>query len=335
MYEKKGLIPYAIKSLYDSSLVAPKQFHYRNAADVFAQFFPETTEIVDGRNVHPTGMTDTKLYAFIVTIISILDYAKSGDPKQLRRNNPFSPVVDKQFDDTIRELGRIGRSQASQTSKDSYEKFITYLTEARTTIAEKLDAEPHFKMFDSQRNVSSYLHQICPDLPFGSVKARWPDDKEKALNFIVSNFKNNYDKVMNGQVPESDTSFNLYPTVEETMDLVDATFNPTSNFIKPDTSNNLSEEQVSTRRQPKRNLETAFEIQEEQEKGTPASSKKRKSSSRSAPKTTPKSIDPPPPTKKNSPKPKSPSPRTRRTQPVEKDTPLALLVPPAKYNKKK
>jgi hypothetical protein len=183
-------------------------------------------------------------------------------------------------------------------------------------------------MFDDYSNVISFQRQLCPDLPFDSVRSQWPEDKAKAVGFVVSNFTRNYDKVINGQICEDDKDFNLYPTVDETMALVAANFGTSvddesdaesandkqleskhakhrrqeDNDTSDDDNSDTEATKPPTNKQIKRKLEDKYDNTEEKNKETPTDAKKARKSPRTHT-TTPASSDPPSKSKKASTKP--------------------------------
>lgn len=143
------------------------------------------------------------------------------DDTKRKLENPFSPLVENEFETAISELERIQRSyENNETLHKGYGNLIRALLDAKTTISATLDAPP-FLMFDTKQNIQSFQHQLCPDLPFKEIKDLSPKDKEETLKFIITNFRNNYKKAVLGQTQEDD--FDLYPTLEQVIQQMEET----------------------------------------------------------------------------------------------------------------
>jgi hypothetical protein len=268
-----GKIKHEAKELREKNFLAPKANHYRTVAKMFAELFSETKKMVDGRNLQPNGLQDANLYGYIVVVLNILQYATAPmDDTKRKLENPYSPLVEDEFEIAITELQRIQRNlEKDESAYQGYDELIRTLLDAKNTISSALDAPP-FRMFDSRTNVQSFQHQLCPDLPFRNIKELWPDNKEEALKFIVSNFRNNYDKAVHGQTQGS--NYNLYPTLEQVLeDFNESTFR---NELQDDDEDAVTK-QNAKQSNAKRKLSGNFERARQDADNTEQPTKKKKS----------------------------------------------------------
>lgn len=301
-----------------------KRAHHEIASPIIYQIFPETADIdEEGQNRPPAGMeNDVSLMSFIVAIINIHQFAIT-DPNP-RVNNCFSPIILQQFTQLLTILSNIIKN--NKEHKARYEELQTYLLTAKNEISQKLDCPPFFFMFDTRANVSSFLQQLVPNVTF---HVAWPEDKEKAMTDIVTDFVRRLKLVQSGKVPK-DPSFSLYySSMEETLEhLSNVT---TANAPNEDNSiveNTKHNQAAAARKQAKRKLEIAeeetFETSMSTESGNTPSSLT----------TTPIPANPSPRRRRASPKDETPLPKSMKSPPVGKGTP-GVLLPSTKNQKRK
>jgi len=279
-----------------------------------------------------------------------------------RANNVYSPIVLQQFNQVLTIIDKIGRDP--KYCQANYNELHDYLVLAKEEISARLDCPP-FLAFDTFANVTSYLHQLIPNLPF---EIEWPNQKEEAMRFISSDFTRRLKLVQTGKAPKN-SSFQLYyPTIEDVIDALPESYSksskkkaktakhaqdsdsearsnkrkqPTSSSDWADaadseTSEDEKPELPKTKKEPqkpkeaRRKLADNFENAEIKAKHVSPSPKPM----RPSPRTTTETSSATNITPKNAPKSRTPSSKTTKSPSQGKVTPAALL-PTTRTTKKK